>query len=153
VNCVAPPAPDYPFTLTWGTPGIGGITATLAVNMSVRNEANNNGAGADEISAFEGTFAFGSRVGLATSCSGASGFAGGINIGGVTGGSLLPNGTISFALFNSSNPQGSVVLATCTFPHTAGTGTTAVSGSGYLFAERNGLDFNGLVAKTLNSIP
>lgn len=153
VDCVAPPAPDYPFTLTWGTPSGGSITATLAIDMSVRNEANNNGAGADEISAFEGTFSFGSRVGLATSCSGSSGFAGGINIGGVTGGSLLPSGTISFALFNSSNPQGLVTLATCTFPHTAGTGTTAVSGSTYLFAERNGIDFNALVAKTLNTIP
>lgn len=153
VDCVAPPAPDYPFTLTWGTPSGGSITATLAIDMSVRNELNNNGAGNDEISAFEGTFSFGSRVGLATSCSGSSGFAGGINIGGVTGGSLLPNGTIAFALFNSNNPQGAVTLATCTFPHTAGTGTTAVSGSGYLFAERNGLDFNSLVAKTLNVIP
>ncbi len=139
------PAVLYPLVYAWGAPSGGSIVLTATIDMSAQNSLLNNGAGADNIEAYQATLTWGTRVSAPVCAAGSS----------LTG-PLTPVGSsMTPVLTSTGGATGLVTLFTCTFTYTVGgTGTFTVPFASHVLIGGAGSDsFEARTAVTVNPIP
>lgn len=130
LNCVAPPS-QYQYNTSWS---LSGTTATLTVRMDMtsRNDANVNGAAADDIGGFQANIAYPiARLTVNTCAAGAGPFDIGL-VGRSTPGLLVPG------LVATTGLTGNAVLFTCSFTVGAGAATSVATTTTGIVASPDG---------------
>jgi hypothetical protein len=145
VNCSTEPEPAlYQFYSEWGAVSGGKVTVTLKIDMTTRNDPQNNGTGPDAIGAYQLTLHYPAARLSNPSCQG----------GQLTG------------VFNADNPEqiviggfttskvtgANIVLATCTFDAQAGPAATPAV-TDVMFGDTDGHEFTAFVKLNLGVLP
>jgi hypothetical protein len=146
VNCATAGSGKYELGLTWGAISGGQATATVKIDMTGRNDPNNNGTGPDKIGAFQASFIFPAARLSSAVCTGQTGFSGVFN-------TSQPD-RVTAVLTNLAGASGSnVVLLTCTFA-VAGTGPTTLTVQGLLGANETGaINLTPFINVTVSPLP
>ncbi len=147
INCTGgTPSNQYNLTVSWSSVTNGQTTMTLAIDMTGRNDPNNNGTGPDKIGAFQAVVGFPPARLSGAVCTPKSGFTGPINV-------AQPD-MVQPVLTNLSGATGSnVVLVDCKFTVT-GSGPTTVQVTGLKAGDPTGtVKFSSFINLVINPLP
>ena len=136
---------NYPFAVTFTAPSAGKITMKATIDMSTRNDPQNNGSGPDLIGGFQALITYPTSRLSGPVCT-AGALSGPINVS--TAGRIVPVLTNVPAGATGNN----VNLFTCTFDIT-GTGPTPIGLTSPSFGSPTGADFTAFVDITLADVP
>ncbi len=147
INCTGgTPSNKYNLTVSWSAIANNQATMTLAIDMTGRNDPNNNGTGPDQIGGFQSTVTYPTTRLSGPVCTAQSGFNGVINVSQAA--------KVTAVLTYLAGATGSNVgLVSCKFD-VAGSGPTTVQMTGVKAGDPTGtVNFSSFINLVINPLP